>query len=245
MLLPTPCLTTHQDEVLSLLRSTTSNESIYAEPCPLDSPSSIKTFCEKFVNTSDETKRRIDALILTHEYQRIGTWKWGVNNTKELIEEENLTRDHNAMATFLLITLLLPAMLVAPTDRDIRIITLINPFYAAAVRQFNPGLFSSSYNPAVRKDPKLVLPAGVLEGQRALRTAVFTRHLQRILDALPEPGSDGTSSSALGKENAKASNIMAVSVSPGISRGGTIEPFLFPPETACSSFRRRWASILL
>jgi len=40
---------------------------------------------------------------------------------------------------FLLTTLLLPALLVAPVERDIRIINIVNPFYAAAAPAFLRG----------------------------------------------------------------------------------------------------------
>ena len=42
-----------------------------------------------------------------------------------------------------------------------------------------------------------------LEGQRALRMAVFTCHLQRILDAFPEPGSSTNSSSGIRPKSAR------------------------------------------
>ena len=42
-----------------------------------------------------------------------------------------------------------------------------------------------------------------LEGQRALRMAVFTCHFQRILDALPEPGSSTNSLSGIRPKSAR------------------------------------------
>ena len=264
-LVPTPTLTSHHDEILSLLRSTTANEAIYAEPCQLDSPAQIKQFCERFVSSENEKDRRLDALILAHEYTHIGTWSGGIGNLTDLRNEESVNRDEGAMATFLLTTLLLPAMLVAPIERDIRIISVVNPFYAAAAPAFNPWLSSVTYSPISQNrtdsddKSKPVTPSTVnksswmLEGQRALRTAVFMRHLQRILDALPDPGLTPASpmaSSAIGPspENQikpHKSNILAVTVSPGISRTDTVASYLLPSITLTGiSMTRQWVGAI-
>ncbi|KIJ51255.1 hypothetical protein M422DRAFT_26673 [Sphaerobolus stellatus SS14] len=235
-LVPTESVTSHHDQILTLLRDTTSNESIYAEPCPLYSPSAIRTFCEKFVNTEDEKARRIDALILAHEYSHIGTWKAGIKNSSKLVELEKAARDQGALVTFLLITLLLPAMLVAPIDRDIRIINVVNPFYAAAAPHFDAGLPSSMSLPASKDKSKAPFyksrSSWLLEGQRALRSAIFIRHLQRILDALPGAGQEPSVNSGKEKQQIpQKSNIMAVTVSPGLSRTDTVSSFLIPNES--------------
>lgn len=218
---------------MTLLRSTTSNEFIYAEPCPLESPKAIKEFCQKFTAIDNDQTRRIDALILAHEYSHIGTWKTRYSNKVDIRTWEKKERDTKSLATFLLITMLLPAMLVAPADRDIRIINVVNPFYAAAAKRFGAQLGSRT---SQHSDDILGS-----EGHRALHTVVFTRHLQRILDALPSPA--GTSIQS------QKSNIMAVSVSPGVSRVDTVTPFLLhhslePPGDAASSLRY-WLGVVL
>lgn len=257
-LVPTRSLTSHHAEILSLLRTATSNQAIYAEPCPLESPAEIKKFCERFVNAENEKDRRLDALIMAHEYGHIGSWGAG-RNQAEMKKEESMARDEGAMATFLLTTFLLPALLVAPVDRDIRIINIVNPFYAAAALAFTPRLSSSIYSPTSPTKPDATasqngvqLSMWCLEGQRALRTAVFTRHLQRILDALPEPESEATSStnSSCGPgrspRKVQPSNILAVTVSPGISRTDTVAPYLLPPFSPhLPSVTRHWVGALL
>ena len=254
-LVSTPSLTSHHDEILSLLRNTTSNEAIYAEPCQLESPAQIKKFCERFVNSENEKDRRVDALIMAHEYTHIGTWSGGVRRVADLRNEESIKRDEGAMATFLLTTLLLPALLVAPVERDIRIISFVNPFYAAAAPAFNHRPSSAIYtqNMADSDTPQPDSSSTAhdstwrLEGQRALRTAVFMRHLQRILDALPESGPSPASTTSSGiRSSAVKSNILAVTVSPGISRTDTVAPYLLPPVSEHGpSALRQWMGVVL
>ena len=112
---------------MSLLRSTTSNENIYAEQCDLASPASIRSFCEKY----HKSQQRLDAVIFAHEYAPIGNV---FSRKNPAVEKERQTA---SCATFLVVTLLLPLLLTAPVERDIRLITLINPFYAAATRAFS------------------------------------------------------------------------------------------------------------
>ena len=195
--------------LVTLLRSTTNNEQIFAEECDLSSPTSIRDFCTRF---SAGQEKRLDAIIFAHEYQHIGPI-FGHRQS----EDENERRSAS-LATFLVVTLLLPLLLVAPAERDIRIINIINPFYAAAAASFSPSLGVS---------PPSLFPR---EGQRSLRMAVLMRHLQRILDALPSAQipktNESTSTVPVVSEKSQRSNIVAVSVSPGISRSSTIAPLL-------------------
>jgi NAD(P)-dependent dehydrogenase (short-subunit alcohol dehydrogenase family) len=197
---------------VSLLRSTTSNENIYAEQCDLTSPTSIRSFCTNY----HKSEQRLDAIIFAHEYAPIGNL---FSRAKSSDWEEQ--RRTASCATFLIVTLLLPLLLTAPVERDIRLITLVNPFYAAAVRTF------SVSQPSAPSSSSLFLA----EGRRALRTAVFMRHLQRVLDALPSssqvPRTDVNSQSIpVVSDKTQRSNIVAVSVSPGISRTDVIAPLL-------------------
>ena len=193
--------------LVSLLRTTASNENIYAEQCDLTSPASIRTFCENY----RKSEQRLDAVIFAHEYAPIGSV---FSHQSPVFEEQRQT---TSCATFLFITLLLPLLLAAPVERDIRLITLVNPFYAAAARVFNSSGPSSS--------------VFLTEGRRALRTAVFMRHLQRVLDALPSgsqvPRTDVNSHSIpVVSDKVQRSNVVAVSVSPGISRTDVVAPLL-------------------
>lgn len=210
---PHPIDSPKVDIIINLLRTTTKNEQIFADECDLTNPNSIHDFCTKFVTGKEQ---RLDAVIFAHEYQHVGSvFK---RKPAEALEKE---RKEASLATFLATTLLLPALLVAPAERDIRIINVVNPFYAAAVRSFSPTL-----DPLPSSSPTFLQ-----EGRRALRMAVFTRHLQRILDALPSGGQvpktdENTGSIPVVSEKAQKSNIVAISVCPGISRSDTAAPFL-------------------
>lgn len=205
--------------IVPLLRSTTNNENIYAEHCDLNSVSSIRAFCTGFVKGEEQ---RIDAIIFAHEYATIGSiFSRGS-------AEKDRQRQAASCSTFLLTTLLLPALLVAPVERDIRLITLINPFYAAAAP-----LFSNKFAPSPPNAPTSSVSKSLFftEGQRALRTAVLMRHLQRILDALPTssqvPRADtNTPIVPVVSDKVQRSNIVAVTVSPGMSRHDIVAPLL-------------------
>ncbi|KAI9465245.1 hypothetical protein BJY52DRAFT_1245987 [Lactarius psammicola] len=212
--------------LVSLLRSTTRNENIYAEQCDLTSPSSIRAFCASY----HKSEQRLDAVIFAHEYAPIGDIL-SYKNSSDLEKE----RRNASCATFLFVTLLLPLLLAAPVERDIRLITLVNPFYAAAARAF------STSRPTTSSSLFLT------EGQRALRTAVLMRHLQRVLDALPS-GSQVPRTSVSSQtipvvsDKVQRSNIVAVSVSPGISRADVVAS-LFAADSSRGSVS--WLGIIL
>ncbi|KAG2335433.1 hypothetical protein BDR05DRAFT_978949 [Suillus weaverae] len=86
--------------LINVLRSTTKNDQIFADECDLTFASSVRSFCSRFL-TAKET--RLDAIIFAHEYQQLGS----------IISP-----------SFLILILLLPVLLVAPTERDIRIINM-------------------------------------------------------------------------------------------------------------------------
>jgi hypothetical protein len=222
--------------LVTLLRSTTSNEQIYADECDLGNLRSVKAFCAKFMSVTGSgtgmgagmgREQRLDAIIFGHEYRHVGGLFSSRRKNKGTRE-----REESSLGTFLMSTMLLPALLVAPVERDIRIINIINPFYAAAVPTFSPSDSFDSLSSSSKSS--FLLP----EGTRALRTAIFTRHLQRILDALPSagqvpktdtasaPSSGGAGAIPVISPKTQKSNIVAVSVCPGISRSDTVAPML-------------------
>lgn len=196
--------------LIELLRSTTKNDDIYAEECDLSSSASVRSFCTGFL-TGKET--RLDAIVFAHEYQPIGSLL-ASDDPVELAKR----RRASSLATFLMITLLLPVLLVAPVERDIRIINVVNPFYAAASMTYSITEVLSPTAPLFKQ-----------EGRRSLETVIFMHHLQRVLDALPSggqvPKTDETSIRVV-SEKAQKSNIVALSVCPGISRADTVATLL-------------------
>jgi NAD(P)-dependent dehydrogenase (short-subunit alcohol dehydrogenase family) len=198
--------------LVELLRSKTDNHNIYAEHCDMTSPTSVRAFCTKFL-TGQET--RLDAIVYAHEYQHVGS---PLSASASSANDER--RRSASLGTFLMTTLLLPVLLVAPPERDIRIITVVNPFYAAAVHKFSPAAAFTSGSSVLQS-----------EGLRSLRNVIFTRHLQRVLDALPNgaqvPSTEGaTNAIPVASNKQQRSNIVTVSVSPGISRQDTVAPLL-------------------
>ena len=199
--------------LIPLLRSSTNNEHIYADHADLLDPKSIREFCTKFLTSQDT---RLDALVFAHEYHGIGSWL-----RRGRAEQYAQARETASLATFLMITLLLSALLVEPAERDIRIVGVVNPFYAAAAPGFVKQLTAATSSPIL-----------LSEGQRALRTTILMRHLQRVLDSLPnespdaQKGKKSSSEKPTEKATPQPSNILTVSACPGISRKGTVAPLL-------------------
>jgi hypothetical protein len=175
--------------------------------------------------TSDNKDQRLDAIVFAHEHEHIGIPGIFITRDRALEEKE---REAGSLATFLITTLLLPALLVAPPERDIRIVNVVNPFYAAAASiPFQPSFLPTSSSPPSSK-PK---PIFLQEGIRSLRTIILTRHLQRILDALPSAAQvpktqEGSRTVPVVNLKLQKSNIVAVSVSPGIGRVDTVSRIL-------------------
>ncbi|KAF9265450.1 hypothetical protein L218DRAFT_898154 [Marasmius fiardii PR-910] len=224
-LTPFPVSSEYITTLIDLLRSTTKNELVYAEQCDLNAPASIQMFCKRFLQGED---KRLDALIFAHEYESLGTFSFVTKETTGVQEE----RDRRSLATFLMTTLLLPSLLTAPAERDIRIINVVNRFYAAAIP--DPSFFYSNLFPSLAptSSPRPTKRSSLffLEGSRSLQAIIVTRHLQRILDALPaaQVPKTAAASSAVPVVNPKnqKSNIVAISVSPGVSRSDTIGSML-------------------
>ncbi|KAJ3756819.1 hypothetical protein EV360DRAFT_95550 [Lentinula raphanica] len=217
--------------IIDALRTTTSNEHIYAEQCDLLSPASIQLFCKRFL--TGEVKR-LDALLFTHEYPHIGSLRRLRSKSKA---EEDTQRVQLSLASFLLTALLLPSLLTAPTERDIRIINVVNRFYAAAS---SPSFSSTLYHPISTSETPAIKSIFLAESLRSLRTIILTRHLQRILDALPAahiPKTDSQSTAIpVVNPDSQKSNIVAVTVSPGISRADTIARILNADWTSSSGY---------
>ncbi|KDQ12007.1 hypothetical protein BOTBODRAFT_162186 [Botryobasidium botryosum FD-172 SS1] len=200
-------------ELISLLQTTYNNNLVFAEQCDLASPASIRAFCSRFLRTGvsemSTEPPRLDAIIFGHEVTHIGAP--GLDKAQEAHQ-----RERGSLATFLITTLLLPCLLRAPKDRDIRIINLVNPFYAASIPTFKD-----------TTPPPLTASTWHKEGHRSLQSLIYTRHLQRILDALASgEGAPAVPDPLLPEIPVvkKASNIITVAVTPGFCRAETVAP---------------------
>ena len=237
--------------MISLLRSTTSNENIFAEQCDLSSPSSVRSFCTRFLTSQDQ---RLDAVVFAHEHEHIGIPEIFITRRDELLEEKE--REEGSLATFLIVTLLLPVLLVAPPERDIRIVNVVNPFYAAAASipfppSFSPTSSSSPPSSSSRTYSANSKPKSIFlqEGIRSLRTIILTRHLQRILDALPSAAQipktqEGSRTVPVVNSKLQKSNIVVVSVSPGIGRVDTVSRILNADWTGTKR-KKSWLGVSL
>ncbi|KAG8829674.1 hypothetical protein FRC18_009155 [Serendipita sp. 400] len=182
--------------MIDLVRFTTDNELIYAEQCDMSSPNAIKEFCAQLIKSSggglQSEPPRLDAVVFAHEYTHIGA----LNATASEQNREHTLRREGRLATFFWTTLLLPVLLTAPEDRDIRFINIVSPFYAAAVPSFSPNVSQKegSSSPRSGKGTSVWLE----EGKRSLEAILHTRHLQRILDALPAPSIRADSTPQIG-----------------------------------------------
>ncbi|KAL1749219.1 hypothetical protein HDZ31DRAFT_27869 [Schizophyllum fasciatum] len=218
--------------IIEALRTASSNQHIYAEYCDIESPAHIRAFCTRFLTGNDT---RIDAIVFAHEAPHVGN---AVGKRKGDEAADAKRRSLCSLATFLITTLLLPALLVAPPERDIRIVHVVNPFYAAGA------------GVGKKRQKGMGLKLACTEGARALRTIVYSRHLQRVLDALPaaqvpktdaDAGGAATTSVPVVSQKEQRSNITTVSVSPGFSRLTTIAPIL----GASESDRWSWTGFII
>ncbi|CAE7206047.1 unnamed protein product, partial [Rhizoctonia solani] len=244
--------------LVSAIREVTSNDLVYAEECDITSPASIRAFCKQFLATTasgpsssipgaPKDPPRLDAIVLAHEYTHIGAG-WGRNKTVRAMEEN--TRLEGGLASFLLISLLLPCLIKAPSDRDIRIVNVVNPLYAASVPTYVPPILppkssetkdGQSQPPAEPTESKSsfydqleklsLASVSSLEGHRSLRSILLVRHLQRVLDALVSQSNKpvldtNKEAEVISVKKQTSSNITAVTVAPGFSRVQTVGPYL-------------------
>ncbi|CDR35513.1 hypothetical protein NBRC10512_006432 [Rhodotorula toruloides] len=224
-------------QLLLLLRSSTSNERLYAEECDLDSPASIKRFVEGWKKDAREgmvkdLEARIDGIVFCDEG---GTMEWREKAGRVL------TGRH------MLVQLLMPVLLrsAATSTSPIRIVnTLDSPFYAAVTPDtFDPP--SLVADQAVEKaeasaEASRQLSSIVQGGRVALASVLLWREFQaRLSTSEPKPSTNPSASSDARVPS--TSPILAFSVSPGVLRSSLRS--LLPLSTRQSPHSRLPSSI--
>ncbi|EIW73115.1 hypothetical protein TREMEDRAFT_26353 [Tremella mesenterica DSM 1558] len=188
------------EEILTILHTlrigiTNPLAQLHCEPLPR-TPAGVREFVRKWSSVEQglagEGGRRIDAVLLSSGWE---LQPEPINSGEEWTTEQ---------FHFHLITALLPHLLRQPAERNIRIISLLSPTWAAAI----PSLHG------VRRSDSLVQQVG----ERSLRTLLVMKHFQLILDTLASatygkildvPIPDG---SVKRRDKSIQSNIMALGV---------------------------------
>ncbi|QRV98404.1 short chain dehydrogenase [Ceratobasidium sp. AG-Ba] len=217
------------EEIISAIRVVTSNELIFAEECDLTSPASIRAFCKQFLSTTTSGPSssvpgaprdppRLDAVILTHEYTHIGAL-WTSNKDSRRIETERrfegTERPRHSGSECR-----------EPAIRGFRSYVSTS----SCTFQTKPEYRSIEFAIEAQLARMAIASISSREGERALRSILLMRHLQRVVDALASQSTKpviGTSDAdTVDVKKSKTSNILAVSVAPGFSRPQTIGAYL-------------------
>ncbi|BGP27296.1 hypothetical protein JCM10295v2_006260 [Rhodotorula toruloides] len=215
-------------QLLLLLRSSTSNERLYAEECDLSSPGSIKRFVEGWKKDAREgmvkdLEARIDGIVFCDEGGKTGSR----DKARRL-----LTGRH------IIVQLLMPVLLrsAATSTSPIRIVnTLDSAFYAAVTpNTFHPVSLVTEQTveqvSAAGKGRQLSSSV-VQDGQVALASVLLWREFQARISSNPEPNSFTGPPATSDARVPIASPILALSVSPGLLRSSlrSLFPFALRP----------------
>ncbi|GMK59618.1 hypothetical protein CspeluHIS016_0802240 [Cutaneotrichosporon spelunceum] len=181
--------------ILHTLKIGTTNPAaqLHCEPLP-PTVTGVRDFVRKWSSphkgTTGEEGRRVDAIVLGgawecsttpyDENERDSLLKEGDRKDEDGVEGKTWTVHQHHLH---LITSLLPSLLKAPGERDIRIISLVSPAYPAAIPRLEKqlaDLSTDSPSSSTGKEP------GPLEraGANGLTTFFMNAHFRLILDAL-------------------------------------------------------------
>ncbi len=241
--------------MIHLIRDSTRSELVYAEQCDMGDLESVGAFAALW-NSGDKKQqegvRRLDALLFLppgrEELQRVRLEAGARRRYEEVYQLHVLARFH-------LVNSLLSGLLVQPREREVRVVSVMSPFYAAGLGHFD--VLSPPPSTGSKGKSQLQTLAessfSALLGAASLRWYVLTLELQRRLDLLaeadPRPrtklagidldpstfnpsSSSSTASSTATRDEAEKrmrqhSNINIINVCPGFER--TISSTRFSP----------------
>lgn len=230
-------------QLVQLLRDSTSNELIYAEECDPLSLSSISAFTKKWNEGDTATAgpsgggrggaRRVDIVL----FLPLEEASYSVGEGRKETFDAGVERAHGAdvLARFHLLNALLPSLLLLPPDRDIRLVNVVSPWYAAGV-----GALSTD-DPDWRTRR---FPSGDpwrAQGAAALHWTALTRELQKRLQLLADadtrprtklPGIDPQApmptAQKLAVQARRPANVVALNVCTGFERNAHVLPYILP-----------------
>lgn len=147
---------------------------LHVEALP-PTPTAVRDFVRKWagapMGTVGEGGRRVDAIVLG------GGWECALPNPPSLDPAEDPEWTPNQFQ-YHFITSLLPSLLRAPAERDIRVITLVSPAWAAAMPGIQAGLEGKRISAA--QDTGLTAAAA----KRGVTSLLLQNQLALVLDTL-------------------------------------------------------------
>lgn len=191
---PTPS-SPHILQLILLLRSSTSNERLYADECDMLDLASVRSFVKRWEKDArsgmvNDLEARIEGIIFCDGEGSGLDGNEGMGVGRILAQhptndELALERYHTALllSRHALVQLLLPTILRSAANTPVRIINQISPFYAASALDLNDLDYVT--RPYPDWEPWLV------EGQASLGSIALFRELQLRVDEQRKPGSGG------------------------------------------------------
>ncbi|CBQ73531.1 conserved hypothetical protein [Sporisorium reilianum SRZ2] len=183
-------------QLVHLIRDSTRSELVYAEQCDLGDLQSVSQFAALWNAGGGEKQgagvRRLDALLFLPPSRDELRSVRSVQRRREAIYQLHV------LAQFHLVNSLLSSLLLQPPERELRVVSVVSPFYAAGVSHFD--VLANSTRSATSKGgsskksttPKAQLQAlsessyTALIGAASLRWHALTVELQRRVDLLAE-----------------------------------------------------------
>ncbi|UZJ52946.1 hypothetical protein CBS101457_002266 [Exobasidium rhododendri] len=222
-------------QVIHLLRDGTSNPLIYAEECDISNLASVEAFAQKWnqgSGSSGEAARRIDTII----FMPLDSTQYSIGDRARKTEEGVESSHAEVLGRFQLINKLLPTLMLLPPHRDIRVISLVSPWYAAGLDAFDASDLNFERIQPNKKGSRFTPNSPWrIEGAQALLWLSLSRELQRRIQLMTDadvrprtklPGIDDQGHIS----TTKITNVNVINVSAGFERGRNVLDYLLPSQ---------------